>query len=360
MTKVRPIAIHLPQFHPIPENDLWWGKGFTEWTNVTKAKPLFPGHYQPHLPSDLGFYDLRQESTRIAQAELAKSYGIYGFCYYHYWFNGKRLLYEPVDAILQSKKPDFPFMFCWANENWNRSWDGNHEEILMEQQYSLADDIEHMQYLCREVFSDSRYIRVDGKPFFLVYRPKLFPDIKETISKWREEALKFRMELYLGYVQGFDLRKPPEELGFDVAVDFQPNFYTEIEPKEPLRDRLFDKAGIRKSPYRSNTILSYSDYAENQKNQPQVNYKRYPAITPMWDNSARRKRGAFILKESHPDIYESWLRQIIKNFKPYSEQENFLFINAWNEWAEGNHLEPCIKWERKYLEATRRALEENG
>lgn len=163
--KHRLIAIHLPQFHPFPENDAWWGKGFTEWTNVTKAKPLFKDHYQPHLPTDLGFYDLRLEQTRLDQAALAKEYGIYGFCYYHYWFNGKRLMHEPLDALLQSGKPDFPFMFCWANENWTRKWDGDEEKSLISQVYSVEDDREHIRFLCKEVFSDPRYIRVYGKPF---------------------------------------------------------------------------------------------------------------------------------------------------------------------------------------------------
>ena len=183
--KIKPIAIYLPQFHPILENDEWWGKGFTEWTNVTKAQPRFEGHYQPHLPSDLGFYDLRLEEARLAQEELAKNFGIYGFCYYHYWFNGKRVLHEPLDRKMQNPKEDLPFMMCWANENWTRTWDGADHQVLLKQEYGFEDDLAHIKHLIA-FFTDNRYIKVNGKPIFIVYRPKLFPDIKKTIAIWRK------------------------------------------------------------------------------------------------------------------------------------------------------------------------------
>ena len=182
---VRPIAIYLPQFHPIPENDQWWGKGFTEWTNVARATPLLPGHYQPHLPSDLGFYDLRLADTREAQAELARQHGIYGFCYYHYWFNGHRLLNRPVDEVLASGKPDFPFMFCWANENWSRRWNEEDQAILIKHDYSFEDDERHINFLI-PFFKDKRYIKVGNKPVFSIYRSDLFPDIARTIDIWRK------------------------------------------------------------------------------------------------------------------------------------------------------------------------------
>ncbi len=358
---IRAIAIHLPQFHPFPENDEWWGKGFTEWTNVSKARPLFEGHYQPHMPADLGFYDLRLEASRIAQAELAKAYGIYGFCYYHYWFNNKRLMKEPLDAMLESGKPDFPFIYCWANENWSRRWDGREEELLIKQEYSAEDDIAHIHYLCKKVFSDPRYIRVNGKPFFAIYRPSLFPDIKGTIQTWRREALTYNMELYLGYMQGFKIKTAPEELGFDVAIDFQPDFYTTIKSeKESLKDLSLDKLGLKKSPFKHNRILNYASYVESQEKINTPAYKLFPSVTPMWDNTPRRKSGAFILNGSTPELYENWLTETIKKFKAPSPEENFIFINAWNEWAEGNHLEPCVKWGKAYLEATKRVIEKNG
>ena len=218
---IKPIAIYLPQFHPTPENDKWWGKGFTEWTNVTKAEPRFEGHYQPHLPADLGFYDLRLEEARLAQEALAKEYGIYGFCYYHYWFNGKRLLYEPLDRKMKNPKEDFPFMLCWANENWSRSWDGSENKMLMKQEYSEEDDRNHIQHLLT-YFKDERYIRVDGKPFFAFYKPDLFPNIKRTLEIFREEARKQKIELYLTWFErwiGWQ-GENHEDLGFDAAVEF--------------------------------------------------------------------------------------------------------------------------------------------
>ena len=359
---VRLIAIYLPQFHPFPENDAWWGKGFTEWTNVTKAKALFKDHYQPHLPADLGFYDLRLESVRLEQAKLAKENGIYGFCYYHYWFNGKRLMDEPLNAMLDSKKPDFPFMYCWANENWSRRWDGEEDKVLIKQEYSEADDIEHINYLCKKVFSDPRYIRVNGKPFFAIYRPGLFPDIKHTLKIWRKQAELLGIgELYIGYMQGFRLKDDPQTMGFDVAIDFQPDFYTTVKSRrDSLRDRLMDRLKIKPSAFRQNRILDYAAYVNSQKKIAVPGYKQYPSVTPMWDNTPRRKTDAFILSDSSPEIYEGWLRDVIDKFKPFSGEENFIFINAWNEWAEGNHLEPCIKWGTQYLEATKRVMSRNG
>lgn len=356
---IRTIAIYLPQFHPFPENNEWWGKGFTDWTNVTKAKPLFKNHYQPHLPTDLGFYDLRLEQSRSDQAALAREYGIYGFCYYHYWFNGKRLMHEPLDAMLKTGLPNFPFMYCWANENWTRRWDGDEQKVLIKQNYSEADDIKHIHFLCKNVFSDSRYIKVNGKPFFAVYRPKLFPDIRKTLQIWRNEAQKLGIgELYIGYMQGFNLKENPADLGFDVAIDFQPDFYNTPSPDTGnIIDKVFDKLKIKTSVYKNHRLINYQNYVNMMKQLPKPGYKQYSSVTPMWDNSSRRKEGAFILKGATPELYENWLNHILKTFNPYSAEENFIFINAWNEWAEGNHLEPCTKWGRRYLEATKRALE---
>ena len=361
MKSLRAIAIHLPQFHPFPENDAWWGKGFTEWTNVTKAQPRFPGHYQPHLPADLGFYDLRLEQSRLDQAALAASYGIHGFCYYHYWFNGKRLMQEPLDAMLASGKPDFPFMYCWANENWSRRWDGAEENVLIQQHYSSADDIDHIRFLCTKVFSDKRYIRVQGKPFFAVYRPQLFPDIAETLRTWRREAAALGMELYIGYMQSFNYREDPAIAGFDTAIAFEPDFYTKLPALQPgLAEKLKQKISGHPSPLAANRVIDYEQYTRSQQQLPAPPYRRFPGVTPMWDNTARRKQGAFILHGSTPERYGEWLRQTAENFDPPSAEENFIFINAWNEWAEGNHLEPCQRWGTQYLEATKKVMEQYG
>ena len=218
------IAFYLPQYHPIPENDAWWGKGFTEWTNVTKARPLFPGHYQPHLPADLGFYDLRVAESREAQADLARQYGITGFCYYHYWFSGKRLLHRPFDEVLTSGRPDFPFCLCWANENWTRIWDGGDSEILMKQTYSHEDDLAHIRWLAR-AFADPRYIRVENKPLFIIYHAFQLPNIQKTTAIWRDECRRLGIgEIFLCRVDttGADVL-PPKEVGLDAAVEFHPD-----------------------------------------------------------------------------------------------------------------------------------------
>jgi lipopolysaccharide biosynthesis protein len=332
--KFRALAIHLPQFHPIPENNEWWGKGFTEWSNVAKTKPRFEGHYQPHLPSDLGFYDLRVRETRIAQAELAKENGISGFCYYHYWFNGRQVLETPVKEILKSKEPDFPFCLCWANENWTRNWDGMFNDVLLEQNYSTEDDINHIRFLF-QFFEDKRYITVDEKPVFIVYRTELFPDIKRTTEVWREEAIKAGFKgLYLIRCENFTTGVDPETIGFDASFNFFPNHYG--LPLYIIPGKIEQKL--------------------HEWNPQTVEYKRFPGLTPMWDNSARRKKNAMILKDSTPEEYGRWLKHITNTFEPFSKDENFIFVNAWNEWAEGNHLEPCQKWGRKYLEVTREVL----
>lgn len=356
---IRTIAINLPQFHPILENDQWWGKGFTEWTNVTKAKALFAGHYQPHLPADLGFYDLRLSEAREEQAQLAKQYNIDGFCYYHYWFNGKRLLNRPLDEIVASKKPEFPFMICWANENWTRRWDGQDHQVLMKQDYSNQDDIDHITFLLQNYFSDPRYIKVDNKPFFLVYRPQLFPDIRKTILAWRAEAKKYGFpDLYIGYTQSFGFHEPPEAYGFDCAVEFQPDFNklpTRIRPS--LKQRILNKSrGISHAAFYSNNIISYEEYVENIIRNDDVKQNIYKSLFPMWDNSARRQNDAIIFKDATPAVYEKWLKHIVSMTMRSEQKNKFVFINAWNEWAEGNHLEPCQKWGRAYLESTKKGL----
>lgn len=370
---IRPIAIYLPQYHPIPENDEWWGKGFTEWTNVVKAKPLFEGHYQPHLPSDLGFYDLRLEETRQAQADLAKEYGIYGFCYYHYWFNGRRILERPFQDVYESGKPDFPFMLCWANENWTKVWDGSDKEILLKQNYNDEDDRKHIQSLI-PYFKDPRYIRVNGKPIFIVYKSTELPDPKRTLTIWREEAKKGGLELYLCRMERWIPTddKAALEAGFDAAIDFQPlspslkqyqrTRKKPVQPPPTIQQRIASKIkrmlNLQKPepPKVDFNLYNFPEYVDFDLKKAAPAYKLFPGVSPMWDNTSRRKSDAIIFTDSSPELYEKWLSGNIQKFTPYSEDENFIFINAWNEWAEGNHLEPCQKWGRGFLEATKRAL----
>ncbi len=355
---VNAIAIHLPQFHPFPENDAWWGKGFTEWTNVTKATPRFKDHYQPHLPADMGFYDLRLHETVIEQADLASQYGIKGFCFYHYWFNGKRLMEKPVDNLLRAKTPDFPFMLCWANENWTRRWDGMDSEVLIQQDYSPEDDVEHIRFLLQHHFADPRYITVDDKPFILIYRPALFPDIRRTLDCWRREAEAAGFKgLYIGYMQSFGFRESPAQYGFDCAVEFQPDFTLAPGVFPSVKEKILHRLGLHSSVHYSDALYSYTGYVQRLIEKGVSFPGVYQSVCPMWDNSSRRQKGASIFTDSTPEAYKKWLQYAVEKTRKAVNPGNFLFINAWNEWAEGNHLEPCRKWGHAYLEATKEVLE---
>jgi len=353
---VRALAFYLPQYHPTPENDAWWGQGFTEWRNVAQARPLFRGHHQPRVPADLGFYDLRLHETRAAQALLARDHGLAGFCYYHYWFAGRRVLDRPFREVLESGEPDFPFCLCWANEDWTRAWDGRSGERLLVQQYSADDDRRHIRALL-EAFADRRYVRIDGKPVFLVYRASELPNAKRTTEAWREEAAAAGMELYLCRVDTDDNSGDPTELGFDASVEFQPDWTNLGRPLHrhmPLRAlrRLYGS----KSPYRWHRIFDYRTVVDRMLQRDPVPYKQFPCVTPSWDNTPRRKSKGIVLRDSTPAEYERWLHAVVDGFAPFGPDEDLIFVNAWNEWAEGNHLEPCRRWGRGYLEATRRVL----
>jgi lipopolysaccharide biosynthesis protein len=354
----RVVAFYLPQFHPIPENDKWWGKGFTEWANVAKAKPLFRGHYQPHIPGELGFYDLRLPEARQAQADIAKEYGIHGFCYYHYWFSGKRLLERPFNEVLISGQPDFPFCLCWANENWSRRWDGEDNEILSAQEYGEEDDKSHIRWLS-EAFQDSRYIRVDGKPIFLVYRASKLPNPLRTASLWREEARQQGIgEIYLCKVENSLVdRCDPITIGFDAAVEFQPDW---ANLGTPLRRTRFwhwaGQLGLTGKAYQTNYVYDYAEFVERMLRKETPPYVRFPCVTPSWDNTARRKSGAMILKGSTPELYGYWLRKVMQRSAASDPERNLVFVNAWNEWGEGNHLEPDQTFGSAYLETTRRII----
>jgi hypothetical protein len=356
---LRALAFYLPQYHPIPENDEWWEPGFTEWTNVAKARPLFRGHYQPQLPADLGFYDLRVAEVRAQQAAMATAVGIHGFCYFHYWFGGRRLLERPFDEVLATGEPDLPFALCWANENWTRVWDGLDREILLAQDYSPADDLAHIRALA-PAFADPRYVRIDGRPLFLVYKPEHLPDARRTAEVWRSEAVRLGVgDPYLVRVELVGTRRPPDEFGFDAAVSFQPDTTGLDRTRYETWPRRIVRRVLRpRSQFRRNQILPYDLLVDEALAHldDEAGYVRFPCVMPSWDNSPRRQEGAFIFRGATPAAYEHWLNEVVQRRRPPSAAEDILFLNAWNEWAEGNHLEPCQRWGHAWLDATGRVL----
>ncbi len=357
--RLRAVAFHLPQFHPCPENDAFWGTGFTEWRNVTQARPRFRGHLQPHLPADLGFYDLRLAEARAAQADLARAYGIHGFCHYHYWFSGRRVLHTPVDAILASGEPDFPFMLCWANENWTRAWDGGDREVLLAQRYSDADAKAHARHLA-PALADPRHIRVDGRPVFAVYNTDDIPDPLKWSDLFRETLAGLGLGVYLvRFARWLDRdTRPPGALGFDAALDFQPfsrSFRSWLGQRPGLPARIarrLDRGLRRLVPRdRHHDMAAYVAY---DLAQPPVSYTKFPGVCPSWDNSARRPPGkAIIFRNASPALFAHWLAARARAFRPEGDAD-LLFVNAWNEWAEGNHLEPCLRFGHRWLEGVRR------
>jgi lipopolysaccharide biosynthesis protein len=350
---IKTIAFYLPQFHPIAENDLWWGRGFTEWNSVVRARPMFEGHAQPKLPADLGFYDLRMPEVRDAQARLASAHGIHGFCYHYYWFGGRRLLETPIREMLLSGEPDFPFCICWANENWTRRWDGLDHELLVEQNYGpgfAQAFIEEMIPFMR----DPRYIRYEGRPVLLIYRAKAIPDLPETTATWRRACRQAGLgEIHLCAVRFWDVAELKLE-GFDAMVEFPPHGAgvadrTETTPglNPAFRGRIYDYGAA------IDHWLTY-DPAD-----PEFLARRgllHRGLMMGWDNSARRGPGANIFQGATPELYGFWLSGVLDQEKHRASPESLIFINAWNEWAEGTMLEPDQRHGRGYLEATRAAL----
>ncbi len=348
--RAKAIAFYLPQFHPIPENDQWWGEGFTEWKHVRAGRPNFSSHYQPHVPGDLGYYDLRDTEVLQRQVELARTYGIHGFCFYYYWFGGQVLLDLPIRMMLETGKPNFPFCLCWANENWTRRWDGLEEDVLIAQQHSTEDDINFIRNIEPALLAKN-YIRVANRPLLLVYRPSLFPSAPETTVRWREDfRRRGHGELYLVMVRSFHDQTPPEAYGFDAAVQFPPHF-----PVSPVTDAIAEKDDA--------FVGAVCDYYEvRQRAAEQLacspgNSGTYPAVMPSWDNTARRQSNAWIYVNSSPEAYCEWLSFAVDHLKSAKlYDERLVFINAWNEWSEGCHLEPDTKYGYAWLNATAFAL----
>jgi hypothetical protein len=354
--KARVLAYYLPQFHPIPENDEWWGKGFTEWTNVGKAKPLFPGHYQPHVPADLGYYDLRVPETREAQAQLAREYGVEGFVYWHYWFgNGKRLLERPFNEVLASGKPDFPFALAWANETWQGFWfgDDGSRNVLIEQTYPGDEDyIAHFNTVL-PAFKDKRYITCNGKPVFFIYRPKQLPNVEHFIDLWQGLAKDNGLQgiCFIAIAQNFQkIDVAEKELADILNKGFNSlNVINAYDwPITSIKYRIVRKVLFKKMK----VIPDVRPYCYEQFACPIDNYDNViPTILPNWDHTPRTGSRGIVLCGSTPELFRECLHKKIELIKDKPFDQRFLMIKSWNEWAEGNYLEPDLKFGCRYLEA---------
>lgn len=381
MNKARVIAFYLPQFHPIPENDLWWGKGFTEWTNVAKAKPQFRGHIQPKVPADLGFYDLRLPEVRKAQADMAREYGVEGFCYWHYWFgNGKQILQMPFEQVLKTKEPDFPFCLGWANHSWsNKTWQKHEafqdDTMFLEQTYGDEDDyIRHFNYVLN-AFNDERYIRVDDKPLFFIFDPFAIPDLEHFTELWqslaKQNGLKgihfvaktasvgrFDKGVFHDYYS--DARERYDEIlskGVDAvnSVNLRLAEMLSIGKYRKMLDRvlckLFPTIKVEKYDYRK--IIKYLFTKEDAEE------NIYPTIIPRWDKTPRLGKQAYVYTHSTPELFEKSVREAVKLIEHKDEQHRIIFLQAWNEWGEGNFMEPDLEFGHGYLQALKNAIVED-
>jgi len=359
MEKVLLLANYLPQFHPIPENDEWWGKGFTEWTNTAKAKPLFRGHHQPNVPADLGFYDLRVPEAREEQAEMARRYGITGFAYWHYWFgNGNRLLERPFQEVVESGKPDYPFCLAWANQSWTGVWHGMKDKVLIEQKYPGRQDyIDHFNSLL-PAFRDKRYIRIGNRPVFIVYTPDLIPDNIIFTSTWNELAAQNGLErfYFIGiHYEGWDHEKD----GYDDKTIHQPSHYVrlyESSQKKRLLGMIKRNILTKQRP----VTYHYRKLVENYDYSLLDSDRVIPTIVPNWDNTPRSGKRGWVFHHSSPETFSYHLDQTIRfALKREKSRPRIVFIKSWNEWAEGNYLEPDHRFGLQYLEAIRSVLDKN-
>jgi len=369
----RAIAFYLPQFHPTPENNTWWGPGFTEWTNVVKARSLFAGHHQPNLPADLGFYDLRVPETREAQAELARQAGIEGFCYWHYWFAGRRILERPFAEVLASGKPDFPFCLAWANESWQGHWYGSERRLLIEQTYPGDEDIDAHFHSVLPAFRDPRYIRVEGRPLFLIYQPSFLPDARRFIARWQELARASGLDgiHFVAHTIFNKMEFDWQAAGFSAAVA--------VHALKVMRMRAWDvvreyyarqgagpatRAALRLMYFRTiqrilgwpGSVFRYEDACLFMNPRTLREDGWYPSAVPNWDNSPRAGRKGVILQDSTPESYRKHLRDVLTGLTARPREQRIVFIKSWNEWAEGNYLEPDKRFGHQFLDVTREEM----
>ena len=361
MNKPKVIAFYLPQYHPTKRNDEWWGKGFTEWTNVGKAKPLFPGHYQPHVPADLGYYDLRLPEVRKAQADMAREYGVYGFCYYHYWFeDGFEELERPFYEVVDSGEPDFPFCLCWANESWySKFWnpDGSvgGKKCLAEQKYLGKEDNERHFFRLLKAFKDKRYIKYQGKLFFVIYRPLEFKDFEGFKNQWQQLAKEnglpgFHFAAVLLDVPGeYDKAK---QLGFDSLVN------ADCGQQFAIRNRTFAdrmKLKLLRLVYKkAPVILDYKKYYPALSNLCETRTDLVPLLFPNWDHSPRGGGGSRVFTNTNPENFEMHAKLVREILDKRSDHNDLVFLKSWNEWGEGNYVEPDLKYGKGFLEVIRK------
>ena len=364
--KPRIIAFYLPQYHPTSDNDKWWGKGFTEWTNVGKAKPLFRGHYQPKVPADLGYYDLRLPEARAAQAELAKEAGIEGFCYYHYWFgDGKQELELPFNEVVRTGEPDFPFCLCWANESWHaKFWDkdgkASSKKVLIEQQYlGHEDNVKHF-YSLLPAFKDKRYMTVDGKLIFMIYRPFEFENVTGFMKDWQQLAAENGLKgfYFVAQLNGAHWNVAKDKI--DEALKLGFDAINTVRLGCASSQRSLCKKIIQKVYRVLMRMPGFTRYKEAlplfiSKEEERSNV--YPTIIPNWDHTPRSGRNGYILAGSTPDLFKKHVHQVLNIVMNKENHDRIVFLKSWNEWGEGNYMEPDLIYGKRYIETLRQELD---
>lgn len=369
---MKTIAFYLPQFHAIPENDEWWGKGFTEWVNVKKAKPLYEGHYQPRVPLNENYYNLLDPQTMRWQTQIAKEHGLYGFCFYHYWFDGHMLLEKPMEMLLKDKTIDFPFCVCWANEHWTKAWVSKQDNILIAQRYGERKEWEeHFNYLL-PFFKDERYIKTNGKPLVVIYRPELIDCLNDMLDCWQELAVKNGLEgLEFAYQQiQFDIQKNKDDSRFTYNIEYQPNYanydlthekFVFLKKVKRWLTPILQKIGINIEQVRPQGLIKrdYDEVWNAILARMPSSEKSIPGAFVDWDNTPRKQEKGSVFLGVTPEKFEKYMTEQIRRTKEVYKKD-MLFLFAWNEWAEGGYMEPDEKYGYGYLEALKKALEANN